>query len=552
MTIEEILYVLQRNRASMLCGRALGCIGTNGVGNINDAEMALLAKALRANTSLTVLDLSKNTLSAQGTTILLEALRVRPKLKSLNLSFAELGSEASTCLTEALSAYTSLTAINFLGNCGAGECCPDYLIKIVKANASLRLLRLTSYGELPHGGLAKILQHLPQLAVLDLSRCDLNDSAVIAISEHMKKSKTLRTINLAFSLAKVGAQKNTLLDALMCNHALHSIRLNAVHDGGFDDQRLADVLSVNTALTSLDFYGNRLSATGVVSIAAALAHNTSLTSVGLGRTHIRSQGAQALAEALAVNTTLTSIDLRSNAVLPQGAQAIAAALYDNTSLVSINVSKNQIGDSGTQAFADVLLVNTTLTSLNIHQIRSDRLWLQASLDTLRVNTSLRSISMSHYPRPDFEGFNSAVERDLHKMRYKALRSNPSLINIIDRQQSSSSKQYLVTKFGSRIHSVLVRNQRHLFFIQSPHALKNLILYSLFSKPLRTDLLQEIQLPHIIKFQLTQCAIELTLLDQDILARAIMAGWCCGCGSFEDVAAISLGKPDYACSLGLTS
>jgi hypothetical protein len=57
--------------------------------------------------------------------------------------------------------------------------------------------------------------------------------------------------------------------------------------------------------------------------------------------------------------------------------------------------------------------------------------------------------------------------------------------------------------------------------------------------------------YMIQFQLTQCAAALCLLDKDSLARALMAGWCCGCGSFEDVEASSLDVPDYVCSLSVS-
>jgi Ran GTPase-activating protein (RanGAP) involved in mRNA processing and transport len=575
MTIEEILYVLQQNATSILCGRALGQRWINGDGRIDDAEMVLLAKALRANTSLTAFDLSRNRLSTQAAKILAEALQDRSQLRSLKFSFTTLDKSGSAAVVQALPLSTSLTSVFFIGLHRVGVQSQNHLVKVISANTSLRQLTLQSCNTLQRQGLAEILQHLPKLTLLNLSECILNDSAVTALTAYVKESQTLCLLNIAYTLENVGAQKNALLDALKCNKTLTSVNLSASRYRCFSGQSLAEVLSINTTLTSVECYGNYFLPTEVDSVVAALRRNTSLRNIDLGDTQFHLRGIQALAEALTVNTTLTSIDLGNNNILAQGAQAIAAALQVNASLISLNLSVNRIGDLGAQAFADALLVNTSLktlnfesndiskvgiqaimealkkntslTSLNVHQTVPEHLLLQAEIDMLRVNTSLRTISMPNYSRPDYQQLTPAVENYFHNAILTSLQVNPSLINFVRRYGLISSEKVLAAEFGTRIANVLTRNRHRLFFIRSPHGLRNIILYSIFSKPLLSDLSPGRQLPHIIKFQLTQYAAELSLLDKDILGRAIMAGWCCGCGSSEQLETGSMENSGYSCS-----
>jgi Ran GTPase-activating protein (RanGAP) involved in mRNA processing and transport len=580
MTIEEILYVLEQNVTSILCGSALGQRGLLGCSRIDDSDVVLLAKALRANTSLTALDLSRNRLSTQGAIILADALRVRSQLRSLNFSYINLDEAGLVAFGQALTWYTSLTSMLFMGLSAVRRQSSNHLVNIVSENTSLRLLELRLWDTLQLQRLAQTLHRLPQLALLDISGSDLNDATVTALAAYIKESKTLRALSLAFSLSKVGTKKNVLLDALKRNNTLTSVNLSASRHRNFNGQCLAEMLDVNTTLTSIKLYGNYLLPTEVYSVTVALRRSTSLRSIDLSATQFHSQGAQTLAEELTVNTTLTSIDLSSNRILSLGAQAIAAALHVNASLVSVNLSVNRIGDLGAQAFADALLINTSLrtlsferndigevgigaimtalktntslTSLNVYQTAPEMQLLKAETDMLRVNTTLRSISMRSFSRPDRQQFTSGEINDAHKMILSSLQVNPSLINFVRRYGSPSHEKTLAAEYGWRIANVLTRNRRRLFFISSPHGLRNIILYSLFSKPVLSDLSQGRQLPHIIKFQLTRYAIELNLLNDDLLGRAIMAGWCCGCGSSENLEVGTMGELDYSCSFGLTS
>jgi len=53
-----------------------------------------------------------------------------------------------------------------------------------------------------------------------------------------------------------------------------------------------------------------------------------------------------MAEVLRVNSTLTSLDLKNNCLEEGGRQAIAEALRVNSTLTSIDLDNNYVGEGG--------------------------------------------------------------------------------------------------------------------------------------------------------------------------------------------------------------
>jgi hypothetical protein len=118
-----------------------------------------------------------------------------------------------------------------------------------------------------------------------------------------------------------------------------------------DITQLAQALSTNTTLTSLNVYNNQIGDIG----AKALSTNTHLTSLNVSYNEIGAIGAKALS----TNTSLTSMDVSRNQIGAIGAKALST----NTSLTSLKVRSNQIGAIGAKA----LSTNTSLTSLDVHR-----------------------------------------------------------------------------------------------------------------------------------------------------------------------------------------
>jgi len=191
----------------------------------------------------------------------------------------------------------------------------------------------------------------------------------------------------------VGSGIEALADSLQANRLrLHTLKLRWCELGTAEVERLAEALSANQSLQSIDLRNN----------------------------HIGDRGAKVMADVLrADGTTLTFLDLSGCGITAEGAHAIAEALlYEDTPLRELNLSFNPLCDvhtdgtgtynaKGIRALADVLRANK-LTSLGLESIelcgviiRSTGTFgtftaegIEAITDALRGNWSLISLDLS--------------------------------------------------------------------------------------------------------------------------------------------------------------
>jgi len=113
-------------------------------------------------------------------------------------------------------------------------------------------------------------------------------------------------------------------------------------------KEIAEALTKNSSVTTIDLTRNEIGADGAKAIAEALKKNSSVTEIYLNNNGIGYDGGMAIAKALAENSSVTSIDLSNNKIGADGAKLIAEALKKNSSVTHINLSGNEIGDGGEQ------------------------------------------------------------------------------------------------------------------------------------------------------------------------------------------------------------
>ena len=289
---------------AQLFGKSLELMDLNGRHFSHPLFLALFL-ALRVNTSLTSLDLSSNSIHAEGAHSLSEALRVNTSLTSLHLSYNPIGADGAKFLSEALRVNTSLTSLNLCWNSIHAEGA-DSLSEALKVNTSLTSL------------------------VLSINSIHADEAH--SLSEVLRVNTSLTSLDL-FS--------------------------NSIHAEGAHS--LSEALKVNTSLTSLDLRSNSIGAEGANFLSEAIRVNTSLTSLNLGRNSIGDEGAHSLSEALRVNTSLTSLNLGGNSIGDEGAHSLSETLRVNTSLTSLDLRYNSIDDEGASYLSEALRVNTSLT-----------------------------------------------------------------------------------------------------------------------------------------------------------------------------------------------
>src|SRR3989338_1454475 len=105
------------------------------------------------------------------------------------------------------------------------------------------------------------------------------------------------------------------------------------------------------------------------------------------------EGAGRLAEVLAINSTLTSLDLRYNEVGAAGAGRLAEALTTNSTLTTLDLRYNQVTDEGGRRLADALVANSSLTAIYFDSDLNTRCLVDAHLDRNKGNLEKKSASL---------------------------------------------------------------------------------------------------------------------------------------------------------------
>ncbi|XP_068753257.1 protein NLRC3-like [Montipora capricornis] len=352
-----------------------------------------LSQALAVNTSLTTLNLSDNFLGDEGAASLSQALAVNTSLTTLHLHGTSIGAEGATSLSQALAVNTSLTTLNLSHN-SIGDEGATSLSQALAVNTSLTTLDLSWNGIVDEGAtsLSQALAVNTSLTTLDLCHNLIVDDGATSLSQALAVNTSLTTLDLSHSY--IGADGATSLSqALAINTTLTTLNLSDNSIGAEGATSLSQALAVNTSLTTLDLARNSIGAEGATSLSQALAVNTSLATLDLGFNSIGAEGATSLSQALAVNTSLTTLDLDYNSIGAEGATSLSQALAVNTSLTTLDLSYNSIGAEGATSLSQALAVNTSLTTLNLHNNSIGAEGATSLSQALAVNTSLTTLDL---------------------------------------------------------------------------------------------------------------------------------------------------------------
>eukprot|EP01012_Entosiphon_sulcatum_P064410 TRINITY_DN93226_c0_g1_i1.p1 TRINITY_DN93226_c0_g1~~TRINITY_DN93226_c0_g1_i1.p1 ORF type:complete len:1811 (-),score=349.29 TRINITY_DN93226_c0_g1_i1:23-5455(-) len=268
-------------------------------GQVNDHSVEYLCSALRANTHITVLNLSHNHVALRGLQSLANVLK------------------------------TNRTIISFVMNNNVLE------------------------GWKPAEVMAEVLKVNDTLKSLSLRANELEDSAVQFFLDALKQNDVITRIDLRDNLI---SQKNLglLEDAINLNSqstlkkAMPTINSNTtdvldLKGRSYDDrciQAVAAALTENYSLTHLDLSFNCATDRGVAALAQAIEHHPRLRSINLAHNRLSSESCSFLASVLRSNSTLTSIDLAFNRVDANGVKAFQNVLRQNHTLMNLNLEGN--------------------------------------------------------------------------------------------------------------------------------------------------------------------------------------------------------------------
>lgn len=274
--------------------------------------------------------------------------------------------------------------------------------------------------------------------VLDLSKVELRQEDLDAVSKALTKAKTLESVILDKCKLKDDGVEKIMSSLKQGGHVrLKKLSLRQNGMGNRGAISLEFLLRQSTTLEELDLSENSISSRGATAILTSLNQNSNipLHTLNLSQNEIWDMDDGAF---LKTNTTLKVFNLDGNFMHDEGAEQIAGAIAQNkaTAIEKLYLGWNGISDDGATALAKMMESNSSLQVLGLAENDISNTGARAILSALAVNTSVREISGLYHNQIDRKFIIVAIKRLLH--RYGERTGVPPLID--DTPPSSQEKK----------------------------------------------------------------------------------------------------------------
>jgi len=396
-----------------------------------DSDAKIIAKFLEDNSTLTSLDMRKNSLIGTsgakdlssslmktklrffGKIPLSQFIQNEPKDEELDLSNSDIGDTEAIVIAACIKKNTTITSLDLRENFAIQKIGADALSKALMDTSTIQ-----TFGEIPLRNLIA--------TELDLSHKNIGDTEAIVISECIKGNTTLLDLNLnGNKITVVGA--NALSLGLLENKVIKKVNLNGeiplkdLRDGATEldlsskGYKLEDAiiistfLKTNTKLLDLKLHGNEIDEKGAEKLSFGLELNTTLRKIkingeipidkfrdGTKEVDLSLKGynnvdAIIIATFLSSNSIMTNLDLSQNKIADGGAKQIAEKVKHNTTLTQLELSQNVITDEGVKVIAEALKKNHVIKILGLHLNEIQDEGAIAIGNALEVNKGLRML-----------------------------------------------------------------------------------------------------------------------------------------------------------------
>eukprot|EP00731_Ephydatia_muelleri_P015401 Em0008g1121a len=269
-------------------------------------------------------------LNDQDVAVVIRALRECSDITLLNLSYNDItGSDGAILLSDALQFNRTLKAITLDGN---------------------------PIGRKGGIQVAAMLQVNRTLTTLGLARTDLDTDCIIAVATVLHGNSTLECVDLTRPLLHSKQEEPTIhiSKMLQVNFALRELHLSqhGMTDTGME--WICRMLKGNSTLSHLDVSGNSLSRDGAGHMAQLLKSNSPLQVLDMSFNRIEDDGLVYLSDALCTNYVLQRLNVCSNSAGDPGLCQLANTLKRNTTIATILIWGNKIGEPTCNHFRSLL------------------------------------------------------------------------------------------------------------------------------------------------------------------------------------------------------
>ena len=433
---KKLFCALTSNEKLTKLNLAQNYISVNSTVNISDC--------LRINRTLQELDLSLNNITDEGAKNLAEAIQVNTMLQELNVSKNYLSKEGVMRIMEGCTNNKNRTLHKVV--CTHNDLLRselDAIVEYVKTKKSVQifdaswnsvdtknyavaiktnfhLLNLQQELQSDSNGnnikedlwcvdeiteqRTHILQHcfeehLNNHSVVSLQNIRMNDFEIEILSNCLKKNTVVTNLDLSnthgytifFNFPyKISSNALVLIsDCLKDNRSLCKLNLSGNEIIDSDVKVLANAVSVNTTLQTLDMSYNSICDNGVsFFVEKCLVINHAISELNLSKNMITDNGAKELGRALQVNKTLKELDVCKNWISKVGIMEILKACAKNRTLHKLVCTHNNLSKSGLAA------INEYIKKENAVQI-FDASWnkIVASLGRLAIKTNFHLLDL---------------------------------------------------------------------------------------------------------------------------------------------------------------
>ena len=412
--------------------------------NIADIGIQLI-KGIQVNTTVRVLNISRNKLTLFGTQLISNCLKYNSTLQELDLSQNEITNEGVRELAEAINIRKVLVKLDISRNFINSEGLVCFL-KILKNNYILQTLNITynnvtqsTFGIIESHIKASQLSHVSAswnqvvLAHKDyytemgteycsnvnckskicvftkehgsyiadikedtwpISEIPDNDYRAFFLCDCLKEQNDIGDINFSYNIFTYTGLK-VIFEALQGNTVLQKLNLSCSEITKDKVIIIADYLRNNNFLKVLILSSNKITSEGAINVAEALKINSTVRRLNVSNNELLDDGIKVISEGLKYNRSLQEIILSCNMITSEGGIHIAEALTVNSTIQRIDLSNNKLQDDGVNIICTSCKYNNSLQEIILSNNGITDEAANAISNSIQENRTLRKLDISY-------------------------------------------------------------------------------------------------------------------------------------------------------------
>ncbi|CAF0860725.1 unnamed protein product [Adineta ricciae] len=235
----------------------------------------------RLTEDVTILNLSKTSLTKEKIKIIAQVLQANSTLIELNLSYNSIGNFGCSLLTHPLQKNRKLITLNLYNTKLSSDAAQD-LSKILMFNHHLQSLHL-GVNALSNLGMKYLLNDQIQLQYLNICCNRINQHGCIHLAQFLEHNRTLKQLDIGGNPIEDNGMK-IIFNGLINNETLIDLRM--WHCQITDFQIIYNLFETHSTLKQLDFEGNQITDVHTQLLISFLENNKTLERINLSHNRI--------------------------------------------------------------------------------------------------------------------------------------------------------------------------------------------------------------------------------------------------------------------------